>query len=114
MNKGVRLIVYPVKDAAAATAFYTKLLGIEPYAAAPYYVGFRIDGQEIGLDPHGFSKGQTGPLAYYEVDDVKAVLQSLVAAGAEIKQDATDVGGGKLIAQAKDPDGNIIGLAQSA
>ena len=49
MNKGVRLVVYPVRDLAAATALYKTLLGIEPYAAAPYYVGFRVDGQEIGV-----------------------------------------------------------------
>ncbi len=54
----------------------------------------RIERAAVGRR-RGFNKRQTGLPAYYEVDDVKAALQSLVAAGAEIKQDAADVGGGQ-------------------
>ena len=35
------------------------------------------------------------------------------AAGAQELQPVRDVGGGKLIASVKDPDGNIIGLMQN-
>ena len=34
-------------------------------------------------------------------------------AGAQVQQDVRDVGGGKLIAWVKDPDGNTLGLLQS-
>jgi predicted enzyme related to lactoylglutathione lyase len=37
----------------------------------------------------------------------------LLEAGAEVQQATRDVGGGKLIAIVKDPDGNSIGLIQS-
>ena len=40
------------------------------------------------------------------------VVQSLVEAGAQTVQDLKDVGGGKLVATAKDADGNLIGLIQ--
>jgi predicted enzyme related to lactoylglutathione lyase len=30
-----------------------------------------------------------------------------------VQQEVKDVGGGKLIASVKDPDGNVIGLIQS-
>ena len=40
----------------------TVTLGTEPYVDAPYYVGFRSDGFEIGLDPNGHSQGMTGPV----------------------------------------------------
>ena len=53
MPQGITLLVYPVKDLARAKTLYSKLLGVEPYADAPYYVGFRIGDQEIGLDPNG-------------------------------------------------------------
>jgi predicted enzyme related to lactoylglutathione lyase len=56
----------------------------------------------------------TGPVSYWHVDDIKKSLQSLLDAGAQAQQEINDVGGGKLIASAKDADGNIIGLLQAA
>jgi len=109
MNQGVKTVVYPVKDIAKAKALFTVLLGVEPYADAPYYVGYKVGGQDIGLDPNGHKQGMT---PYYQVDDIKQSLQALLNAGATSVQDVTDVGGGKLIAVVKDADGNIIGLTQ--
>ena len=88
-------------------------MGVEPYADEAYYVGFRVGDQEIGLDPNGHNKGMTGPVGYWEVNDIKEALQLLLDAGAQEQQEVKDVGGGKLIASVKDADGNITGLAQS-
>ena len=109
MNQGVKTVIYPVKDIAKAKALFTVLLGKEPYADAPYYVGYKVGGQDIGLDPNGHKHGMT---PYYQVDDIKQSLQALLDAGATSVQDVTDVGAGKLIAVVKDADGNIIGLTQ--
>ena len=108
-----KLVVFPVKDAARAKALYSALLGTEPYVDQPYYVGYRVDGQEIGLDPNGHRQGLTGPVPYWDVDDVQASVAALLAAGAETLQAPRDVGGGKQIALIKDADGNVIGLAQN-
>jgi len=91
---------------------YRKFLGVDPYADAAYYVGFRVGDQEIGLDPNGHKKGMTGPIRYRQVEDIKRSLQALLDAGAQAQQEVTDVGGGKLIASVKDADGNMIGLLQ--
>ncbi len=112
MNPSVRTIIVPVKDISKAKALYSKLLGTSPYADAPYYVGFRVDGQEIGLDPNGHKNGTTMPVDYYHVDDIQQSLQELVQAGAQVHQDVRDVGNGRLIAIARDADGNLIGLLQ--
>ena len=40
-------------------------------------------------------------------------LQLLLDAGAEVRQEVKDVGGGKLIASVRDADGNVTGLIQS-
>jgi len=109
----INVIVYPVKELARAKALYGGLLGVEPYADQPYYVGFRVGDQELGLDPHGHDQGMTGPVAYYNVDDMKSSLQRLLDAGAQVQQAVRDVGGGKLTATVKDADGNIIGLLQA-
>ena len=109
MNQGIKTVIYPVTDVAKAKTLFSELLGVEPYADAAYYVGFRVGDQEIGLDPNGHKQGMTG---YYHVDDIKESLQLLLDAGAEVQQEIKDVGGGKLIAAVRDPDGNIIGLSQ--
>jgi predicted enzyme related to lactoylglutathione lyase len=109
MNQGIRTVIYPVKDIAQARALYSALLGAAPYMDEPYYVGFTIGDQQIGLDPSGHKAGMT---AYYHVDDIRKMLQSLLDAGAQLVQEVTDVGGGTLIASVKDADGNIIGLRQ--
>ena len=109
MNQGISSVIYPVKDIAKAKALFRELLGVEPYADAPYYVGFKVGGQDIGLDPHGHKEGMT---AYYQVDDIKKSLASLLDGGAKTVQEIKNVGGGRLIASVKDVDGNIIGLVQ--
>ncbi|MGH8824106.1 MAG: VOC family protein [Jiangellaceae bacterium] len=114
MTSGIHTVIYPVKDIAQAKVLYTRLLGVEPDMDEPYYVGFRVAGQDIGLDPHGHSKGMTGPVGYWHVDDINASLTDLLDAGAEVQDAVRDVGGGKLVAIVKDADGNGIGLLQAS
>ncbi|MEV5083044.1 hypothetical protein AB0K74_30920, partial [Streptomyces sp. NPDC056159] len=82
MTAGLQTIIYPVKDLDRAKALFSALLEVEPYADAPYYVGFKAAGQDVGLDPNGHAKGMTGPVPYWHVDDIRARLAALVAAGA--------------------------------
>jgi predicted enzyme related to lactoylglutathione lyase len=72
-------------------------------------VQYNVGGQEIGLDPSGRGAG-----IYWHTSDIRGTLKSLVEAGAEKRQDVTDVGGGRLVASVKDTDGNVIGLVQPA
>ena len=112
MNHGIRTFIYPVKDLARAKMLYSELAGTEPYVDGAYYVGFSVGDQEIGLDPNGHAAGMTGPVGYWQVDDIKKSLQLLLDAGAQAQQEVKDVGGGKLIASVKDASSNIIGLMQ--
>ena len=108
MASNIKLLVYPVKDIEKAKAFYSKFLDVEPYVEDSYYVGYRVGDQEVGLDPNS----KIGPIAYTDVKDIKSSLQAMVKVGAEIVQDVKEVGGGLLIAQVKDVDGNVVGLRQ--
>ena len=110
MNKGIKTILYPVKDMAQATTLFRKLLEVEPYADQPYYVGFKVGDQDIGLVPNNPEAGMT---AFYHVDDIKNSLQILLDGGGTIIQDVKNVGGGRLIASVRDKDSNIIGLIQN-
>src|SRR4051794_648351 len=112
MTAGMKTMIYPVKDLDAAKRLYSGLLGVAPAQDEVYYVGFQVDGRDVGLDPNGHRKGMTGPVGYWHVDDIDDKLATLVAAGAEIQQPVTDVGGGRRIATLRDADGNPIGLLQ--
>ena len=113
MTAGLNTIIYPVKDIARAKALFSALLETEPYADEPYYVGFKDAGQDVGLDPNGHARGMTGPVPYWHVTDIRARLAALLEAGAELLQDVTDVGGGKLIASVKDAAKRPVGSAIS-
>lgn len=112
MTDGIKTVVVPVSDLAASKAFYTLLLGVEPAHDAPYYVGFDVAGQHFGLNPNG--DVSAGPVYYWHVADLAATRDALVAAGATVIQDATQVGGGRTIATLQDIDGHTVGLAQDA
>ena len=111
-TEGIKTVLHPVSDVAAAKAVYVALLGVEPSADAPYYVGFDAAGQHIGLVPNGGPQGMTSPVAYWHVADIQAKLAEVTAAGATVHEAAHDVGGGRLVATFTDLDGNVLGLVQ--
>jgi predicted enzyme related to lactoylglutathione lyase len=111
-TQGIKTMLYPVSDLAAAKALYAALLGIPPQTDGPYYVGFDAEGQHIGLLPGGGPQGTVTPVAYWHVADIEAKLAEVTAAGATVKEPVRDVGGGRLVASVSDSDGNVLGLLQ--
>jgi predicted enzyme related to lactoylglutathione lyase len=111
-TQGIKIVLHPVSDLAAAKAVYAALLGMSPQADAEYYVGFDAEGQHIGLLPGGGPQGMTSPVAYWQVPDIEAKLAEVTAAGATLKEPVSNVGGGRLVATVTDPDGNVLGLMQ--
>jgi len=111
-NEGIKTVLHPVSDLENAKAVYTALLGIPPQHDAPYYVGYDVAGQHIGLVPGRGPDAATSPVAYWHVSDIESKLAEVTAAGATVKEAAHDVGGGRLVATFTDPDGNVLGLLQ--
>ena len=102
-------IIYPVKDLGRAKAQFSKVLGTKPAQDTPYYVGFKVGADDVGLDPNGH---RDGTVAYFPVADIRASVKQLVDDGGKVQQDVKDVGGGRLIATVKDAEGNLIGVMQ--
>ncbi|WP_433143267.1 VOC family protein [Actinomadura nitritigenes] len=111
-TQGIKTVLHPVSDLAAAKAVYTALLGAAPTADSEYYVGYDAEGQHIGLVPAGGPQKMTSPVAYWHVPDIEAKLAEVTAAGAAVQDAPRDVGGGRLVATFTDPDGNVLGLIQ--
>jgi predicted enzyme related to lactoylglutathione lyase len=108
MANNIKLIVFPAKDLAKAKKFFSTYLGTEPYADGEYYVGYKLDDREVGLDPNG-----QAVVSYIDTDDIAASLKTLQDAGATVAMEPKDVGGGLMVAQVE-LDGNVVGLRQPA
>lgn len=109
--KDVSLIIYPATDMAAAKRFFGELIGGDPYADTPHYVGYKNGEMEIGLVPN-YGKQEPNGLAYWTVGDIAASVDALVAAGGIVAQPVTDVAQGLLVASVKEPNGSVVGLRQ--
>lgn len=112
---GIRSVIYKVSDLAVAKAFYQSAVGKPPYFDEPYYVGFDLDGQELGLDPDvsSLQPGPGGAVAFWHVVDIGAVFTRLVGdLGGSPVEVPHDVGGGIQVAVVGDPFDNLLGLIQ--
>ena len=109
MTSGKHSYVVPVRDLEGAKAVYGALFGA-PHTDQAYYVGYRVGEQEIGLNPNGHAQGMTGPVVFWNVDDIEKAVAALVDAGGTVTAPATDVGGGTTIATVADAEGNSVGL----
>lgn len=114
MIKGLRTAVYKVADLEKAKAWYSDVLGIEPYFDEPFYVGYNVGGYELGLDPD-LTDVTTGNSVgiYWGVDDVKSMVEQFRSKGISIKDEPQDVGGGIIVASVLDPFGNVFGIIEN-
>jgi len=115
MFKKLRSVIYKTDDLAAAKEWYIKATGIHPYFDQPFYAGFDIHGCELGLDPD-MSNSNPGnqSVAYWEVEKLQEVINTLAGIGGAVVQPRTNVGGEIHVAIIKDPFGNYIGLIEGA
>ncbi|HEX2627439.1 MAG TPA: VOC family protein [Chitinophagaceae bacterium] len=115
MFKKLRTVIYHVSDLAAAKDWYAKVTGVTPYFDEPFYVGFDINGFELGLDPdpeHTSAGNQT--VSFWAVDNINDVFEKILSLGAKNIQSPTNVGGTIYVATVEDPFGNHIGLIEGA
>ncbi len=109
-------------DLAAAERWYTELLGIEPYYRVPGggYVEYRIgeSEDELGLIDARYRPGgpvapaPAGAVVFWDVDDLPAAIDRLVALGATVHEPLREHGDGEGFATASviDPFGNVLGV----
>jgi predicted enzyme related to lactoylglutathione lyase len=106
MSPTIRSLVVPVSDLATAKAVYTALLGA-PHTDESFYVGYNVDGFEVGLNP---GNDTDGPVAFADVDDLDSTRETLLAAGATERSAPRQVAPEARICVLADADGNPIGL----
>jgi predicted enzyme related to lactoylglutathione lyase len=123
MLRGLSTMNLWAEDLAAATRWYSELLGVEPYFTSEAagrgsgYVEFRIGDYEHELGiidrrfaPPDLAAAPGGVLVYWHVDDLAAALERLVSLGAKQFQPVTEQGPGFVTASVVDPFGNVLGI----
>lgn len=105
---GLRTVIYPVVDLAAATAWWSELLGIRPYFEQPFYVGFSVAGYELGLLPD--ANPADGALTYWGVESVPDAMAAAIRLGAVEHTGATEVGDSIVTGSVLTAVGSIVGF----
>ena len=118
--RGFSALIFLVDDVAAATDWYTELLGEAPVFTRPgpgggvTYAKFRVGEGELALAdgtraPRGRAAGPGGAIVHWRVDDVAATLNRLLTMGAQEYTPITPHGP-FVTAVVVDPFGNLLGL----
>lgn len=115
MLQKLRTVIYHVSDLQAAKEWYTRATGISPYFDEPFYVGFDINGFELGLDPsmENILPGNHTE-SYWAVESAREAVDKFISLGASLVQDVMNVGGTTQVAIVADPFGNHIGFIEGA
>ncbi len=112
MILGLRTVIYPASNLAAAKAWYESVLGIKPYFDEPFYVGFVVGGFELGLLPDA-EVGVAGAQVLWGVANAETEFNRLINLGATVLENVTEVGEGIRVAAVKDPFGNRFGIIEN-
>lgn len=112
MILGLRSAIYPCADLTAAKEWYTKVLNQAPYFDEVFYVGFNVQGFELGLIPDGVAS-ITGAQALWGVQNADEAFARLISLGATSLEAVNDVGGGIKVGSVQDPFGNRFGIIEN-
>jgi catechol 2,3-dioxygenase-like lactoylglutathione lyase family enzyme len=105
---GLRTVIYPAPDLADAKKWWADFLGFGPYFDESFYVGFNVEGYELGLLPD--ANPADGSQVYWGVENVTEAMEEAIAAGAVALAPATDVGDGIVTATVRTPSGIVLGF----
>ncbi|WP_207759253.1 VOC family protein [Sandarakinorhabdus cyanobacteriorum] len=107
----------PVTDLARASRFYAAVLGrrltndtVDGYAMAMFDGPDGPEGALVKGDV--YVPGKAGPILYFRVEDVDAVLARAVAAGGRVLYPKKDIGPAGWVGEFEDSEGNRIALIQ--
>jgi catechol 2,3-dioxygenase-like lactoylglutathione lyase family enzyme len=121
------LVILAVSDVVAARRFYQHAFGWEPVVEVPVYVELRSPaGMRLGLYQRAsfaLNPGTTAPQVtpagavtgtelYFRTARPEPVIQRLLDVGAEVLSDLADREWGDRAAYLRDPDGNVVVVAQ--
>ena len=126
MLRGIATVNCYVDDPAAAAAWYSQVLGIEPYFNRPWVptaapptsssasaTTSRSSASSTVASPRAAWQGRrtpAGAIVHWHVDDLEATVARLIELGATPFMPVTEHGPGFVTASVIDPFGNVLGV----
>ena len=108
---GLRTTIYKVSDLQKAKEWYSKAFETKAYFDEVFYVGFSIQGYELGLLPEEKSeKKSDNVLSYWGVEGIEETNNRFIKLGATEYEKPNNVGGELMVASVRDPWNNVIGF----
>ena len=95
--------------------FYREAFELGPFESSPSHLGQRVGHVYLGFDQvEGLgASSEAGVTLWFTVNDLQATFERLVSMGARVRYPPTEKPWGARLASVYDPDGNVLGLAQS-
>lgn len=96
-------------------SFYQEAFELGPFESSPGHLGQQVGQVYVGFDQvEGVgASSEAGVTLWFSVNDLQATFDRLVSMGARVRYPPTEKPWGARLASVYDPDGNVLGLAQS-
>jgi len=110
-------VFYFVEDLDAGIDWYRKLLWSEPVEVRSQLAMFQVGTGRLTVhvaDEFNSSAGTSGPVGYWDVDDVDEFVAQCVRRGGMAHRGPKTIFTGERLCQVLDPFGNLIGFRQAS
>lgn len=108
---GLATLIFPTADLSASKLWWQQVLGKEPYFDETYYVGFDVNGYELGINPR--APMANGPVAYLRTENIVRTFSDFIDHGCTIVGGISDVGEGIQVGELRNPEGFVFGVIQN-
>jgi predicted enzyme related to lactoylglutathione lyase len=105
----VRYLQIPARDVDGSAAFYEQVFGWQIERGHASFTAPGIIGQWVDDRP---ASADAGTLLWIAADDIRAALDRVAEAGGEALEEPYQDGPNRLLATARDPAGNTIGIVE--
>jgi len=108
---GLATVIFPTADLQASKSWWVQALGKDPYFDEPFYVGFDVNGYELGINPG--AAVENGPVAYLRTENIDRAFSDFMDNGCTIVGSISSVGEGIRVGELRNPEGFVFGVIEN-
>ncbi|MDO8732806.1 MAG: VOC family protein [Actinomycetota bacterium] len=108
---GLATVIFPTADLQASRTWWQQALGKEPYFDEPFYVGFDLNGYELGINPG--APIDNGPVTYLRTENIERAFSQFIDNGCTIVGGISAVGEGIRVGELRNPEGFVFGVIEN-